>query len=428
MLKKPLVLLTTLALAVTLFATGCASSAPESSEPSDTTSSAEADNSQEPVKIGTPTYLTGANSFTGNEAVYGMKLAIAEKKTLWGRPIEYIPTDGVDNSKMPSAAEYLLDAEGVRLFIMGSNGVPGAMQAVIQPKGGFQVEATNWAPAVLDGGYENVVQNPMMYSVFAEEGINVIVNDLAPLLGKTKDTVRIGVMTTTFWQPIQDAIEAKLKAEGITPVFDEVYPDDISDFTALISKMKKAQVDVLFHTSRPPDVALFLKQSYSQQYRPSIILGNGLAYDQPEFADLGEVGEGCLSLSWPSPSMNDEKVPALKTFKEAYKAYNDRDPLTHSMTAYATAKIALDVFEKAGEMDNAKIKQEFMDTEIDPYVMPNLWGFKLKQDPGKSAYNEAANILLMNQWQMEDGKLVYRCVSPENVASADAQLPFTWFK
>jgi len=433
MRKKTLALLLVIILAVTATSiAGCGgetatpSTSPDSSAGSET-STATADASGDTVKIGTPTYLTGANGFTGNESVYGIKLAVEEKGTLWGKKIEYIPTDGVDNSKMPSAAEYLLNVENVKLFIMGSNGVPGAMQAVIQPKGGFQIEATNWVPAVLDGGYENHVQNPMMYTVFAEQGLDIICDELSTKIGKDKQTVRVGILCVAFWQPIADSITEALKARNIEAVFFEVYPDDISDFTPLIAKMKAAEVDVLFHTARPPDAALFLKQTYAQEYRPEVILGNGLAYDQPEFAELGEVGEGCLSLSWPSPSMNDEKVPSLKQFKDAYKAYNNRDPLTHSMTAYVTAKIALDAFEAAGEMDNTKIKQAFVDTDIESNILPNLWGFKLAQDSGKSAYNARATTLLMSQWFMEDGTLTYRAVSPDTVAVKEGQIPFKWF-
>lgn len=148
-MKRMLSILLLVALVLSMTACGGAKKEePAKTEDPKTEAPAESsgEGSSDVVKIGTPTYLTGTQGFTGNEAVKGITLAIKEKGTLWGKEIEYVPVDGVDNSKMPSAAEYLLDVENTKLFIMGSNAVPGAMQQVIQPAGGFQVEVTNWDP------------------------------------------------------------------------------------------------------------------------------------------------------------------------------------------------------------------------------------------------------------------------------------------
>lgn len=381
------------------------------------------------VKIGTPTYLTGTQGFTGNEAVAGIRLAIEQKQTLWGKPIQYVPVDGVDNSKMPSAAEYLLNVENVKLFIMGSNGVPGAMQQVIQPAGGFQVEVTGWDPAVLEGGWENTVQYTQMYDQFVDNSLDVVLDYLASKLGKTKEDVRVGAIVTTFWQPMADIIQNGMDKRGVSLAMLEVYPDDINDFTALIAKMKASNLDILIHVARANDTALFLKQTYAQQYRPPIVVAEGLGYDQPEYKDLKEAGEGLLCFSWPSPSMDPDKQPNLKEFIDDYEALIGRAPLTHSMQAYSGAVIALEAFEQAGSDDPEKIKEAFASIEYERGELPGLWGFKMAQDEGSSAYNERATDLLLNQWQMENGELVYKCIYPADVSVApDDQVPFDFFK
>lgn len=380
------------------------------------------------VKIGTPTYLTGTRGFAGNEGVAGASLAIEEKGTLWGKEIQYVPVDGVDNSKMPSAAEYLLNVENCKLFIMGSNGVPGAMQQVIQPAGGFQVEVTGWDPKVLDGDWDHTVQYVQMYDQMVDNSLDVVLDYLAPKLGKTRDNVKIGVMALTTWQAMADAIQRGLDKRNVKPVMMEVYPDEINDFTPLIAKMKAAEVDILIHCALTPDTALFLNQTYAQGYRPPIVVAEGLGYDQPEYKELGEAGEGLLSFSWPSPSISSDKFPVMQEFEKNYKSFIGRDPLTHSLQAYSGTKIALEAFERAGSEDPDAIKKAFTEIKYERGELPGLWGFELAEEEGKSAYNAAATDILLNQWFMEDGELVYKCVYPTDVSVApDDQIPYDYF-
>lgn len=429
-MKKFLSLFLLVAMILSMSAlSGCGDSV--STTPEGNQNQTEPSNSEEDsnvVKIGNPTYLTGSRGFAGNECADGIRLAIEQKGTLWGKEIEYIPVDAGENAKMPSAAQYLLDVEDVKLFIMGSNAVAGAVQQVVQPAGAFQVEVSNWDPHVLDGGWEHSVQYNQMYTQMIDNSLDVILDYLAPKLGKTRENVKLGAIVLTAWQPMADVIREGMEARGLELAMLEVYPDDINDFTPLISKMKAAELDILLHVANTPDTALFVNQTYSMGYRPPIVVAEGMGYDQPEFKELGEAGAGMLSFSYPSPTMNTEKHPALKTFKEEYKSVIGRDPYTHSLQAYSGATVALEAFERAGSEDPDAIKKAFEELTYERGELPGLWGFKLAQEDGKSAYNEMATDNLLNQWVMKDGELVYECIYPADVATiADDQVPYNFF-
>lgn len=273
------------------------------------------------------------------------------------------------------------------------------------------------------------MQYTQLYSQMVDNSLDTILDYLAPKLGKTRETVKVGAIVTTYWQPMAEIIQKGMDKRGVDLAMMEIYPDDINDFTALIAKMKSAELDILIHVARSTDAALFCNQTYAQGYRPPIVVSEGLGYDQPEFSELGEAGEGMMCFSWPSPSMNHENYPALATFKEEYTALHNCDPLTHSLQAYSGAKVALEAFEKAGSEDPDKIKEAFAEISYKGgSELPGLWGFELAEDEGKSAYNGAAIESLLNQWLMVDGVLTYKCIYPEQVASAsDDQVPFNFF-
>src|ERR671924_1552377 len=76
------------------------------------------------------------------------------------------------------------------------------------------------------------------------------------------------------------ANEAEAKKQGMQVVLKEGFSIQAPDLSALVTKLRAARPDVLFHTGYAPDIALFLRQSKEQGFRVKAYLGHGAGHSQ----------------------------------------------------------------------------------------------------------------------------------------------------
>jgi len=74
--------------------------------------------------------------------------------------------------------------------------------------------------------------------------------------------------------------EAKCKELGIQIVHKEGYAATSADLSALVTKLRRAQADVILHTGYNPDITLFLRQSREQNLKWAALIGHGAGYGQ----------------------------------------------------------------------------------------------------------------------------------------------------
>src|SRR6202011_246639 len=68
------------------------------------------------------------------------------------------------------------------------------------------------------------------------------------------------------------------KKAGFNIVLDEGYSATAPDLSALVTKLKRARPDVVFHTGYNPDITLFLRQAREQGLRFKALIGHGAGY------------------------------------------------------------------------------------------------------------------------------------------------------
>ena len=71
----------------------------------------------------------------------------------------------------------------------------------------------------------------------------------------------------------------------------EGYSATAPDLSALVTKLKRARPDVIFHTGYNPDITLFLRQAREQGLRFSALIGHGAGYGVYRQAE-GDVRQG----------------------------------------------------------------------------------------------------------------------------------------
>jgi branched-chain amino acid transport system substrate-binding protein len=74
--------------------------------------------------------------------------------------------------------------------------------------------------------------------------------------------------------------EAEAKKIGMKLVLKEGYSANAPDLASLVTKLKAARPDVLFHTGYNPDITLFLRQAKELGLRVKAIVGHGAGYGQ----------------------------------------------------------------------------------------------------------------------------------------------------
>ncbi|MBI2161280.1 MAG: ABC transporter substrate-binding protein [Candidatus Rokubacteria bacterium] len=74
--------------------------------------------------------------------------------------------------------------------------------------------------------------------------------------------------------------EAEMKKIGMRLVLKEGYSAAAPDLASLVTKLKAARPDVLFHTGYNPDITLFLRQAKELGLRMKAIVGHGAGYGQ----------------------------------------------------------------------------------------------------------------------------------------------------
>ena len=76
------------------------------------------------------------------------------------------------------------------------------------------------------------------------------------------------------------ANEAEAKKLGMQVVLKEGFSIQAPDLCSLVTKLRAARPDVLFHTGYEPDIALFLRQAKEQGLRVKAYLGHGAGHSQ----------------------------------------------------------------------------------------------------------------------------------------------------
>lgn len=76
------------------------------------------------------------------------------------------------------------------------------------------------------------------------------------------------------------ADELHAKEAGIPIVVDEAYSATTSDLSALVTKLKQANADVILHTGYNPDITLFLRQAREAGLKFKMLIGHGAGYGQ----------------------------------------------------------------------------------------------------------------------------------------------------
>lgn len=376
----------------------------------------------EKVRIGLITPLTGTLGFGGNEVKNGAMIAVEEQKTLFGKEIEMVIADAPDSTAAVAEMERLHSREGLNVVFGGyGSALEEAWQKVSEREKKLCLGLVNWSDKLTEGGLKYYYRFAATVSVLSANMAEFL-GDVAPkTLNKDKKDITIVVINGDLTSYVANPIVRDLKKAGFVKITHETYPSDLKDFTSMLLKIRRAKPDILIPCQYTAEGAAFRKQMVAMNYESSITVGGGLAYDQPEFADLGPVAaDGVMSISFTNPAMNPAVAVGLVEFSKKYQERHGYPPLVHALSGYAGAQSYLKVLEKAGSLDVDAVRKALAEVDIPEGKTPAYWGMKFDE----TGQNVLARRGVVGQWK----KGVYTVVWPEAFATDKLDIPLKPFK
>ena len=262
---------------------------------------------------------------------------INEKGGVLGK-YKIVQSDGDSQSKADVAineAERLLNVEKVDILAgvySSAHAVPIAERVDKQKK--FLWITTAIADAVLkDRNLQYTFRPQPNGSLFGVGSVAYIASYAPDRLKKAPKDVRIAIIYEDgpYGAGVAAANEAEGKKQGMQIVLKEGYSAQAADLSSLVTKLRAARPDVLFHTGYNPDINLFLRQSKEQGLRVRAYVGHGAGHSQLDKLKeaFGNEVEGFHTVDPPASQLIDPKnlKPGVADLtQEMVKRYKTFEP------------------------------------------------------------------------------------------------------
>ncbi|HOV49115.1 MAG: ABC transporter substrate-binding protein [Anaerolineae bacterium] len=336
--------------------------------------------SSEAVKIAILAPLSGDVATFGQSTRDGAMMAIEEwnaKGGLLGNPIEVVVEDSQCSAEAAvSAANKVIDQDGAK-FIIGevcsSASIP--ISEIAMAKGVLQISPTSTNPAVTVDAKGNTKSlifracfiDPFQGTAAAKFALeNLHAKTAAVFLDQGNDYVR----------GLAEYFIAAFEAGGGQVLVKETYTGDDQDFSAIISKAKDANPDILYLPDYYSTVNVIAAQAREKGMTAVFMGGDG--WDSP---DLDEAAlEGGYFTNHYSP---EDPRPEVQDFVKKYQAKYGSVPDALATLAYDAATVLLKGIEQAGTADPVAVAKA-IEGGVFPVVSSEI-SYDTQHNPVKAA-------------------------------------------
>jgi len=302
------------------------------------------------VKIGLMAPLTGSWASEGQ----GMKKIVellAEQQNakggVLGKKIEVVTEDDGGDPRTASLAAQRLTTKGVAA-VVGTYGsaVTEASQNIYDEAGIPQIANGSTAIRLTEKGFKKFFRTAPRDDEQGRMAAQTIEK-----LGFKK--VAILHDSSAYAKGLADETNALLKKKGTDVVFFDALTPKESDYTAILTKLKGANPDVVLFTGYYPEAGLLLKQKKGMNWNVPFIGGD--ATNNVDLVKIaGKAAEGYYFLSPPQPQ--DLDTPEAKAFLADFqKKHNELPPSIWAVLAGDGFRVMAAGIAGAKSTDGAKI-------------------------------------------------------------------------
>lgn len=377
------------------------------------------------ITLGSAISLTGKYATNGVHAQNGYEFAITKIAEAGGITVadkcynfEVIYYD--DESKGDrgaTLAERLINQDGVE-FMLGpySSGLTKAIAPVTEKYGIPMVEAEGASRSLFNKGYKYLFAVLSTSEQYLASAITLAAEKAVAGGGSAADvTVAIAVENDPFSLDIRAGVLEDAARFGMTVVVDEKLPRDLSDMTAILTKVKLLKPDVLIVSGHSKGAATAVRQIGEQNVTvPMIAITHCEAAAVTD--NFGDFAENFLcSTQWAESLTYEDDIFGTAgnyemEFKAAYTEYAEKKVPYQTAQASAAVYVFADAFARAGSLDKDMVRDALAATDLSTFY-------------GDIKFSEAGNNVAkpMVLRQIQNGE--YVVVAPSAFASHELFWP-----
>jgi branched-chain amino acid transport system substrate-binding protein len=301
------------------------------------------------IKVGVAGPITGPNAAFGAQLKNGAEQAVEDINAAGGvngQKLTLSIGDDVSDPKQGVSVANKFAAEGVK-WVVGhfNSGVSIPTSDIYEESGIIQISPASTNPKFTDSGKWNTFrtcgrddqQGLVAGSYLADKfkGKNVaIVHDKTP-----------------YGKGLADETRKTMNAKGLKDVVYEGVNPGEKDYSALVSKLKGANVDVVYFGGLHTEAGLIIRQMRDQGLAAPLMSGDGIV--SSEFTAIAGPGaEGTLMTFAPDPRKN----PAAKDVVAKFRAKN-YEPEAYTLYSYAAVQVLAQAAAEAKSTDSKKIAE-----------------------------------------------------------------------
>jgi len=360
---------------------------------------------QGPIRIGASLSLTGTYAKLGKNQHEGYQLCEKElnaKGGVLGRKVQFVV---YDDQSMPATAvrlyEKLITEDKVDA-IMGPYSSPVTEAAVNVTEKYKKVMVAPLAATT------SIFKKGRKYIFMVISPAEVYLEGLLDMAAKRAlKTVAVVNEDTLFSKAAASGAVELAKKKGLQVVFTEAYPKGNTDFSALLTKLKAANAEVLAAATYFDDAVALTRQMKELDVNPKMY-GVTVGGDLPEFYDtLKQNAEYIYGATQWEPTL---PYPGNQEWHETYKKEFGHEPSYHSAAGYAGCVIYAEAAKRANTLDADRVREQLLKLET-----RTIFGdYKVDADGFQVAHK-----MVTFQWQKEKKATVW----PDELAKAKLIFP-----
>jgi len=346
-----------------------------------------ADAQEKKIKIGVIYDLTGPLAGGGSELEYmGAKIMLDQfsKTGVEGYKVEAIYADAQSKPDVAiNESVRLLEQEKVDMllgFFSSAQCVPVAARVE-------QLKKFMWMTTCISSGvfenknYKYVFRPQASGDQFGLMTMDFIAQNAKSKFGKDPKDMRVAIIHEdgAYGVDVAKGNEAGAKKAGFNVVLKEGYSATAPDLSSLVTKLKRARPDVIFHTGYNPDITLLLRQAREQGLKFGALMGHGAGYGVYEKLKEGLGGDANyifntdpISIWLANQKTMDPKLPpVIKTVGEEFDKLKPGVAIRSAHVGIAAsntyvflADVLPRAIKKYGGVDPDALRKATLDTDL----------------------------------------------------------------
>ncbi|MCO5162695.1 MAG: ABC transporter substrate-binding protein [Mesorhizobium sp.] len=379
-----------------------------------------------PVRIGFVTPQTGPLAFFGEPDAFVFKrfeklIGAGVQVNGATRPIEIIVKDSQSNANRAAevASQLLLEDEVSLLLSAGGPDTVNPVADQAEANGTPMIAtACPWQPFVFGRG--STPDKGFDWTYLFAFGLEDVIAAYMGLWATIETNKRVGILLPndadgSAWGDAKFGFPPALQAAGYEVIDTGRYTPMLDDFTAQISALKSAEVDIVMGTMLPPEFFSFWSQSAQQGLRPKVATIGKTLLLPATLEAVGEIGDGLSTeLGWhPTyPFTSAATGETAQGIADAWEAETGRQWIQTIGMKHALLDLAIDVVSRAGDpQDPVAVVEAIRATDRETTLGRANWA-------ASPVRNVAKAPMVGGQWRKTDDKFeLVVCSNPAGAAA-----------